>query len=66
MESSMRHGLEFCSFYNKDTRRCRIDGTSWCAFPEANYCDLSSVEVAKEHRIPTVILEIRRQLVEEA
>lgn len=66
MQSRLPQGLELCSFYNKKTYRCRIDGTSWCAFPKANYCELAAGETAKKHGIPTVILEIQRELLQKA
>jgi hypothetical protein len=66
MQSGLSKGLQFCSFYNEKTRRCTIDGTSWCAFPKSTWCDLSAGEGARDHKIPTVIVEIKRALLQGA
>lgn len=51
-----------CEFYNRRSRVCTLDGSSWCAFPKSNYCDLAASEHAKKKNIPSVILEIQEDV----
>ena len=58
MVSNLDQKLKFCAFYDRKTRRCVLDGTAWCAFPTAHYCESAMSQLTKEDRIPSVIREI--------
>jgi hypothetical protein len=55
MVVSSKHKSSYCEFYDRRTHRCVVDGTSWCAFPTSNYCDLALGEQGRRDSIPTVI-----------
>jgi len=55
MVVNSKHKSSFCEFYDRRTHRCIADGTSWCAFPTSNYCDLALGEQGKRDCVPTVI-----------
>jgi hypothetical protein len=52
---STKQKAAYCEYYDRKTCRCTVDGTSWCAFPTSNYCELASDEQGRRDGIPTVI-----------